>query len=99
MAQASIEFYSACLDCVDDVVFADKTRASFHSLRSCRGVGGTEEGDADGRVDRVGETQPVPDGGTILGCAKANEELVFRRCRRLTDLEGSNVAMTVRIRS
>ena len=99
MAQASIEFYSACLDCIDDIIFADKARACF--LRLCRGWGGAgpEDGKAAGSGHGVGETQPVPDDGTVFGCAKANSEFVFRGCGRTTDLEGSNVAMTVRVRS
>lgn len=91
MAETSIEFYTAFFDRVKDIVFADEACASSSSLRGRAGVRGADDGNTEGSVHWIRKAQAVPDSGAILGCAKANAEVVFRGRRRLTDLEGSNV--------
>lgn len=56
-------------------------------------VGGADDTDAEGGVDRVRETKAVTNCWTILCSAQADGEVVLCGGRRATNFEGPDVAL------
>ena len=77
MAETAVEVDAAGFDGVEDLGFADETRAVVFGCFRCGAFGRADDADPEVGFHRVREAEAVADHGAVFGRAEAEVEFVF----------------------
>jgi hypothetical protein len=93
VAKATIEFYAASFNGVEDLVFTNQYGTLLKRRIGVFGVRWADDADSEVGLDRVGETEAVSDYGTIFEGAEFEVDFIFGGGGGAADFKGADVAV------